>query len=152
MKKILLWHIALGVVFEALLLTTMEIKKDAYTLILTVVFMVIASAGYLHFGAKEYGKKTFITAGILLVMTLVAKFLINPFCISVLGGHPISCLLLFPYGGAETFIKFGVYLAIKQIYFGVILGSIALFIPSVLTLLGAWIGKRMDEKKQSTQE
>lgn len=54
MKKVLLWHIALGIVYEAMTLTTMAVKNVAYTLILTLVFMAITCVGYLYFGAKEY--------------------------------------------------------------------------------------------------
>ena len=141
MKKVLLWHIALGFIYEAMTLTTMAVKNVNYTLILTLVFMAITCVGYLYFGAKEYNKNVFVTALILLTMTLVTTFMINPFARSLYDEYPLSGMLLFPYGGAAPFIQFGVYLAINRIYFGVILGRIALFIPTVLTVIGMLFGR-----------
>ena len=141
MKKILLWHIALGFAYEAMSLSTMLIQNVTYTLILTLVFMAITCVGYLYFGAKEYNKNVLITALILLTMTLVTTFVINPFARSLYAEYPLSGMLLFPYGGAAPFIQFGVYLAINRIYFGVILGRIALFIPAILTVIGMLFGR-----------
>ena len=141
MKKILLWHIVLGLVFEAMSVTTMLVKNVNYTLSLVVIFMIIASAGYFYLGARVWDKKIFITAAILLAMTLVTAFAINPMARFLSEKSSLAALLLFPCGGAEPFIQFGVYLAMNKIHFGVILGRIALFLPSLLTLAGAGIGK-----------
>ena len=141
MKKILLWHIVLGLVFEAMSVTTMLVRNVNYTLSLVVIFMIVASAGYFYLGAKECGKKTFITSAILLAMTLVTALAINPMARFLSEKSSLAALLLFPYGGAEPFIQLGVYLAMNKIHFGVILGRIALFLPSLLTLAGAGIGK-----------
>ena len=141
MKKILIWHIVLGIIYEAMTLTTMAVKNVNYTLILTLVFMAITCVGYLYFGAKEYNKKTLITALILLPLTFVTMYAINPIASELYEKNSLASLMLFPYGGAGPFIQFGVYLAIKRVYFGVILGKIALFIPSLLTLVGVCIGR-----------
>ena len=141
MKKILLWQIVLGIIYEAMTLTTMAVKNVNYTLILTLVFMAITCVGYLYFGAKEYGKKAFVTALILLTLTFVTMYAINPIASELYEKNSLASLMLFPYGGAGPFIQFGVYLAIKRVYFGVILGKIALFIPSLLTLVGVCIGR-----------
>ena len=141
MKKVLLWHIIAGFIYAVVLYTTSSIESIVCKLILTVSFMVVASAGYVFFGVKEYGKKALFTALILLAMTLVTQFLINPICAANFTRYPLTSLLLFPYGGAMPFIQLGVYLAVKDIYFGVILGNIALFIPSLLTLAGAAVGR-----------
>ncbi len=139
MKKILLWHIVLGVVFEAMLATTMLVKNVNYTLALLVVFMIISSAGYFYLGTKECTRKIFVTAAILLGMTLVTAFAINPMARFLSEKSSLAALLLFPYGGAESFIQFGVYLAKNSIHSGAILGKIALFIPSLLILAGALV-------------
>lgn len=152
MKKILLWHTALGLIFEVMLFTAMVVKNVNYTLALVVTFMVITSAGYVYFGAKEYNKKTLITALILLPLTFVTMYAINPIASELYEKNSLASLMLFPYGGAGPFIQFGVYLAIKRVYFGVILGKIALFIPSLLTLAGAWIGRIKSHKGNKTEE
>lgn len=138
MKKVLLWHIMIGFAYIVVLYTTSSIESIVCKLILTVGFMVVASAGYVFFGVKGYGKKALFTALILLAMTLATQFLINPICAANFTRYPLTSLLLFPYGGAMPFIQLGVYLAVKDIYFGVILGDFALLIPSVLTLTGVF--------------
>ena len=141
MKKILLWHITLGLIIEVMLFTTKMVTNVNYKLVLVAVFMVITSAGYLYFGTKVNEKKALIAALFLLAMTLVTAYAINPIAQSLYEKNYLASMLLFPYGGAEPFIQLGVYLAIKRIYFGVILGKIALFIPSLLTLIGVLIGR-----------
>ncbi len=146
MKKILFWHIALGIVFEAVLVTADLVKNVDYTLALIVAFMVTSSAGYFYLGTKECTRKIFVTSAILLGMTLVTVFAINPVVHYLSEKSSFASLLLFPYGGAEPFIQLGGYLVMNEIYFGVIFSYAALFIPSLLILAGAAIGKYISDK------
>ena len=141
MKKVLLWHILTGFIYAVVLITTAEIESAICKLVLTFGFMVIASVGYFFIGMKECRQKVWITTLILLVATFVSELLINPLCRELYAEYPAISLLLFPYGGAQPFIQLGVYLAMKRIYFGVILGKFALFIPSVLTIIGVLTGR-----------
>ncbi len=152
MKKVLLWHGIIGLYLNCLIYFREYMTNVTLVQVLLIINMIVACSGYLYFGMKEYKQKVWLTAIILVAMTFATYFITNPLINDIVAEIPAMRLLNLPYGGALAFIQSGLYLAMNEYYFGVIVIRLGLLVPSALVVIGVAIGKYIDKKQKDSAD